>query len=233
MGWMAKFDGHEETNRIGAHRLRRSALRRAALRYAARGWEVVPGACDLGRRFDCGRAACNTVACHPAVDEWESVASSSPTRIAQWWSNLPHTVLLATGRSLDVIEVPEALGRLAMHGQPGVELRGPVAVGADRRWMFLVRPGHGLRPELLGRGGIVLHGYGSWVPAPPSAWGGGRVAWKLPPTGSSCHLGDPYVVQLQLARALRMTLRSDHSTIGQASGRRNTRWATTAAQVSA
>jgi hypothetical protein len=225
MGWVAKSDGHEETNRIRAHRLRRSALRRAALRYAAHGWDVVPGACDLGRRFDCGRPACNTVACHPAVEDWESVATSSTASIAQWWRDLPYTVLLATGRSFDVIDVPESLGRLAMHGRPEVELRGPLAVGTDRRWMFLVRPGHGLRPELLGRTGIVLHGYGSWVPAPPSPQGGGRVAWKIPPGDPSYRLGDPYVVQLMLARALRSTLGQERG-----NGRGAHQWATEVGQ---
>jgi hypothetical protein len=213
MVWLARRDAHEHTNGIRRHPvrwtgLRRAALRRAALRYAEHGWDVVPGACHVGRRFDCGRPSCPTEGCHPAVANWESVASSDPERVAEWWSDLPYTILLATGRSFDVVEVSAELGRLAMMGQPEVSLRGPVAVAGDGRWMFLVRPGHGLRPELLGRPGIVLHGYGSWIPAPPSRQLGGRATWRVAPEEPDWRLGDPYVVQLLLSRALRTQLAS-------------------------
>jgi hypothetical protein len=44
---------HCDQQRIRPRRLRRAALRRAALRYADHGWDIVPGACLVGTRYDC------------------------------------------------------------------------------------------------------------------------------------------------------------------------------------
>src|ERR671914_357493 len=93
----------------------RQRLRRAALRLAAHGWPVTPGAClradrvpaarrPRTRRFDCGRPGCPTTTCHPALDGWEQAASQDRTRVADWWRYAPHSVLLATGVTFDVLE---------------------------------------------------------------------------------------------------------------------------------
>ncbi|HLL68787.1 MAG TPA: bifunctional DNA primase/polymerase [Micromonosporaceae bacterium] len=210
MSWLRRQHGPDHTNGIPGRPLLRAVLRRAAVRYAEQGWDVVPGACQVGRRFHCGRPSCLTESCHPALPEWESQASSDPGRVRRWWSDLPYSILLPTGRMFDVIEVSAELGRLTMLGQLEASLRGPVAVGGDGRWMFLVRPGHPLRPELAGRPGLVLHGPGSWVPAPPGRQPGvgGSAVWRIAPKEPGWRLGDPAVVQLLLSRAVRMQLGS-------------------------
>ena len=107
-------------------------------------------------------------------------------------------MLLATGRAFDVLEVPAFLGAGAGRG-PG---RGPVAVTGAGRWMFLVRPAAPLRPELSARPDVVLHGAGSWIPAPPTVTTEGRVRWLVDPEEVHWQMPDAAVVQAKLARAL-------------------------------
>jgi len=189
---------HCEPQRIRPRRLRRRALRRAALRYAEHRWDIVPGACLVGTRFDCDRPGCPTVSCHPAVEHWEAVAGRDPHLIRGWWQSLHHAVLLATGHNVDVLEVPAALGRLA-----APHVRGPVSVAPSGRLMFLVRPGEGLRPEMQRRADVVLHGLGSWVPLPPTDHPGGRMRWETAPEEYDWELPDPYAVQALLLAGVR------------------------------
>ena len=114
----------------------RSVLRRAALRYAERGWPVMPGAFLIDDRYVCG-PLCPTVACHPAVSQWERSASVDPSDVERWWADAPYSVLLATGHTFDVIEVPARIGVPAV----AAARIGPVAVAPTGRWMFLVAPG--------------------------------------------------------------------------------------------
>ncbi|MDG6102333.1 bifunctional DNA primase/polymerase [Dactylosporangium aurantiacum] len=188
----------------------RAKLRKAALRYVEHGWHVLPGAYLVGqhagrhakeRRFVCGEIGCRTVACHPAA----RVPSRSPAVVAGWWRKDPWTVLFPTGYAFDVLEVPAALGRAALLGDGLVAARGPVAVarpGQGERWHFLVLPGHGLLPELAQQPGVVLHGQGSWVPAPPSPQFGGRVRWELPPEAHGWRPAEPYAVQALMLDAI-------------------------------
>src|SRR5215831_5142093 len=87
----------------------RSVLRRGALRYAERGWRVIPGAALMNDRYVCG-PLCPTIAIHPAIDRWQSAASHDWSDVDGWWSKTPHSVLLATGDTFDVIEVSAAVG---------------------------------------------------------------------------------------------------------------------------
>jgi hypothetical protein len=176
-------------------------LRRAAVAYAMRGWDVVPGACVTGTRLDCGEAGCRTVALHPARADWEAVACHDPRLVRSWWHELPYGVLLATGRSVDVLEVPAALGQLAAGG-----IAGPVAVSPAGSWLFPVRPGQGLRPELDGHLDVVLHGRSSWVPVPPTELPDGRMRWEVPPEDCDWRLPDAYVVQAAILAGLRQQL---------------------------
>ncbi|HEX8628376.1 MAG TPA: bifunctional DNA primase/polymerase, partial [Catenuloplanes sp.] len=123
----------------------RIRLRRAALRYAEQDWAVTPGACLSGARFVCGRAGCPTTACHPADEQWEHDASSESERVATWWRNQPHPVLLTTGIAFDIVEIPAHLGRYALDasqahadvlGAGRGQVRGPVAATPTGRWMF-------------------------------------------------------------------------------------------------
>jgi Bifunctional DNA primase/polymerase, N-terminal len=188
----------------------RLRLAKAARRYAEQGWPVVPGAYLVARRlgrhavrrFDCGEPGCRTVACHPAVAHWETSASYHLETVDSWWRLRPYSVLLATGHAFDVLEVPAVLGRAALLGDGFVAARGPVAVAPGDRWMFLVRPGHELLPELATQSDVILHGLGSWVPAPPSQQFGGRVQWELPPETHHWRPADSYRVQTLMLDAL-------------------------------
>jgi hypothetical protein len=184
--------------------LDRLRLARTARRYAEQGWPVVPGAYPVAkrtgrhstvRRFDCGDVGCRTVACHPAIPRWELGASSDVAVVDSWWRQRPYSVLLATGHAFDVLEVPAVLGRAALLGDGFVAARGPVAVAPGGRWMFLVRPGHGLLPALAARSDVILHGLGSWVPAPPSHQPGGRVHWELAPEAHRWQPAEPHSLQ--------------------------------------
>jgi hypothetical protein len=187
--------------------IRRIRLGRAASRYAEHGWDVTPGACRAGSRFSCGRAGCPTMTCHPALERWAEAASHDVRTVAAWWCAAPYTVLLATGRAFDVLEVPAYLGSPVARPagespRTPVEARGPVAVSPTGRWMFLVLPGQPLRPELAERLDVVRHGRDSWVPAPPTGLLEGRVRWAVPPERTDWRLPDPYRVQQALVEAV-------------------------------
>jgi len=177
--------------------LRQTRLRRAAVRYAEHGWDVVPGAVRCSDRFRCV-TQCPTMACHPDWAGWEQTATRDPAWVAALWAFRPRAILLSTGRAFDVLEVPAFLGAGAGWGA----VRGPVAVTGVGRWMFLVRPGTTLRREFADRADVVLHGAGSWVPAPPTLTLEGRVRWLVDPEEVSWRLPDGHAVQAGLARAL-------------------------------
>ncbi|GAB3157160.1 bifunctional DNA primase/polymerase [Micromonospora sonneratiae] len=194
--------------------LDRARLRRIAVRYAEHGWEVVPGACLTGRRFVCDRDGCRTRACHPALASWEKAASADPAMVTAWWQHQPHSLLLATGRAFDVLEMPAYLGRRVLDAGMRIPHRsrggtqvgrsyGPVAVTPAGRWMFLVRPGDPLRPELDQCYYVVRHGLGSWIPAPPTRLPEGPVRWVVSPELVQWRLPDSYATQHLLVDTLR------------------------------
>jgi hypothetical protein len=124
------------------------------------------------------------------VDHWENVASSDLSDVDGWWEATPFSVLLATSHPFDVIEAPARLGARAARVSTG-----PVAVTPTGRWMFLVRPGASLRPELAAQFDVVLHGQGSWIPAPPTRTPHGRVRWVRSPAAAGWRFPDPYRTQ--------------------------------------
>jgi Bifunctional DNA primase/polymerase, N-terminal len=163
----------------------------------------VPGASLIGDRYVCG-PMCPTVGCHPALERWERRASADPSDIEVWWAEAPFSVLLATGGSFDVIDVPERFGRPAVR-----EARiGPVAVSPDGRWMFFVEPGDALCTELMAQPGIVQHDHGSWIAAPPTRTPTGQVRWEVHPNVTRWRLPEPYAVQGLLKRHLPATGRA-------------------------
>jgi Bifunctional DNA primase/polymerase, N-terminal len=191
--------------------LDRSRLRHTALRYAAHGWDVTPGAYLTGDRFDCARPGCPTTGCHPALERWEEAATCDSAKIGEWWRRAPRAVLLPTGRAFDVLEVPAHLGlsvlgaarpHASVVGPGRGQVRGPVAVTPTGRWMFLVRPGDPLRPELDECLDVVRHGAGSWIPAPPSRLPEGPVRWSVSPEVTRWRLPDAYAVQAMLVDAV-------------------------------
>jgi hypothetical protein len=190
-------------------------LRRAAVRYADHHWDVMPGAWLDGSRFTCERPGCPTTSCHPALERWEQAATADTEQVCGWWRRQPHAVLLATGRAFDALEVPAHLGRQVLQAArlhagvigPGrLQVSGPVAATPTGRWMFLVRPGDPLRPELDNSLDVVRHGIGSWLPAPPSRMPEGRVRWLVAPEEVAWRLPDSYAIQRMIVDTLTVRL---------------------------
>jgi len=188
----------------------RLRLRTAALRFADHGWSVTPGAWLSGDRFSCTQPDCAVRGCHPAHADWAETASTDPNQVVDWWRDEAHAVLLATGRSVDVIEVSALLGARAVRGPVAGageasavgSARGPVAVTPTGRWMFLVRPGIGLRPTLHREGDVLLHEAGSWIALPPTRLRKGPVRWEVTPSAVEWQLPEADAVQNALVAAM-------------------------------
>ncbi len=93
----------------------------------------------------------------------------------------PAGLLLATGSSLDVLEMPAAVGRLVCARLRAAGVSVPVAATPTGRWWFPVTTG-GTLPDSLREGAdVVLHTGGAAVLAPPSETPDGWVHWRVAP----------------------------------------------------
>jgi hypothetical protein len=169
----------------------RMRLHHAAHTFADHGWVVTPGGYFNGRRMACDRPTCWATSCHPLLPDWET-----STATGGWWHEKPHSVLLPTGRVFDAIEVPALVGS-SVRG-----ICSPVIITPNGHWIFLVRSGTLLLPELAERSDIVLHAAGSWVPAPPTLLPEGPVRWHLSPRQVRWLLPEAREVQIGLLSAL-------------------------------
>lgn len=176
-------------------------LRAEALTLADHGWAVVPGTFPQGEVWS-GRSGAPQAGPCPVLDEWGVRASTDPAQIAEWWSGLPYSILLPTGLTFDVVEAPATVGRRATAVLRALGVPVPIAATPTGEWMFPVRAGEPLRPDLAGRAGIALHGRGSWFAAPPSTFPQGSVHWRVRPAACGWVLPDPYLVQDALAEAV-------------------------------
>jgi len=129
-------------------------------------------------------------------------AMTDRDEVAQWWSQLPYSVLLSTGVACDVIEVSALVGRRVCALLREAALVVPVAATPTGRWWFAVRPGEALRPELASRPELVLHGRGSYIAAPPSQGPQGVVHWRVPPSACGWRLPNPSDLQVALLEVL-------------------------------
>lgn len=159
-------------------------------------WDVVPGTWLTGERAaprcSCGASPCADPGGHPARRDWRTAATSNGRTVRDLWDKEPQAaVLLPTGRSFDVIDVPESAGELALAHLERMDVHvGPVAATPARRMLFFVLPGGAAKtPDLLRRQGyapqsldLVVRGEGGYVPAPPTPLTGGSVTWARKPT---------------------------------------------------
>ncbi|WP_245833859.1 bifunctional DNA primase/polymerase [Streptomyces aidingensis] len=177
-----------------------------AAHYAAeRHWEVLPGAWLEQHtgvlRCSCADEHCDAPGAHPLTPVWETQVAGSATAARALWAARPRaSVLLPTGRSFDVLEVPEHAGCLALARMErmGISL-GPVSATPTGRMMFFVLAGSAARtPVLLRRSGwaagrldLTAHGEGGYIPAPPTRMGPrGLVQWVRRPTVANRWLPD-------------------------------------------
>lgn len=171
----------------------------AAVAYAReRLWDVHPGAWtrDNGHCSCAAGGDCPAPGAHPAHPGWAEHATSNPDTVRQLWERQPRaSILLPTGRTFDVLDVPEAAGCLALARMQRLRLPlGPVACTPYRRLLFFVLPGTaadvhdlarrmGWRPSSLD---LMARGEGDFVVAPPTRQGTqGSAHWILPPTADN------------------------------------------------
>lgn len=100
-------------------------------------------------------------------------------------------LLLATGTSLDVLEVPAAVGRFVCGRLRAAGIVVPVAATPTGRWWFPVATGGTLPAALADDGNVVLHTDGAAVLAPPSETPDGWVHWRVAPALSG-YLPSPF-----------------------------------------
>ncbi|RKN06648.1 bifunctional DNA primase/polymerase [Streptomyces radicis] len=162
------------------------------------GWDVLPGA-RVGRAADgrtacsCGSARCPSPGAHPLAPGRPIPGGTAWEQVLHRWDRTPDaTVLLPTGGSFDVLDVPATAGRGALLRleRLGVPV-GPVALAPHGRAWFLVAPGAAAElPELLYRTGwdgalldLRALGAGHHITAPPCDHGGrGAVRWLRAPS---------------------------------------------------
>jgi len=116
---------------------------------------------------------------------------------ARWNARPQASIVLATGRAFDVLDVPARAGQIAMArlGQAGIS-PGPVAIGAGSRALFFVRARSAVADEdewwschldcepesLPAVSGLRWHCRDSYVLAPPSRLSDGTAArWLVRP----------------------------------------------------
>ena len=151
-----------------------------------------------GRACSCDRVGCPAPGAHPLSPAWKRQATADPAVVDKWWKEHPQAgILLVTGRSFDVLDIPAAAGLVAVRQLERAGIRsGPVAVSAMERTLFFVatRAADGdedewwscrldCEPEVLPEvTGLRWHCRDSYVVAPPSWLSNGMAArWLTEP----------------------------------------------------
>ena len=100
------------------------------------GFPVAPAARPVGFRCSCDRVGCPAPARHPVSFAWQTQATTDTEQIARWLARDPQAnFVTATGRTHDVLDVPEDAGRIALERLREQDVAGPVAA-ADGRYLF-------------------------------------------------------------------------------------------------
>ncbi|MFE2550917.1 bifunctional DNA primase/polymerase [Streptomyces sp. NPDC059355] len=188
-----------------------------AVRYAEeRHWDVFAGtwleSADGREVCSCGAQDCPAPGAHPTVKDWAALATGSAVQVRRIWAKRPEaSILLATGRTFDALDVPDSAGFLALARLERMERTlGPVALTPDHRMLFFVLPGAGAKvPDLVSKLGwsptaidLAARGEGEYVAAPPTRFGGrGAVQWARRPTPANRWLPDTEELIAALAYA--------------------------------
>lgn len=188
-----------------------------AVRYVEeRNWDVLPGsrliAVGGALRCSCASVDCDAPGGHPTGPGWADRATGSATVARRLWTAEPRaSVLLPTGRTFDVLDVPESAGCLALARmeRTGVPV-GPVASTPSGRMYFFVLPGAAVKaPGVVRQLGWAMRsldlrtrGDHDYVPAPPTRMGTrGSVQWVRRPTPANRWLPDAEELLPSLAYA--------------------------------
>lgn len=180
----------------------RIELRAQAIGLAWRGWQVMPGTYPAGNQWVGGSGRRSDVPT-PVFEDWAQRVDTAPAgEIADWWNGEPYSLLVATGKTLDAIEVGDDLGRQTAAVLRSTGFPVPIAATPSGRWLFLVEAGERLHSELAASDDVILHSAGSWIPLPPSAFLSGIVHWRVRPEVCGWDLPSSRIVQDALLRAV-------------------------------
>jgi hypothetical protein len=180
----------------------RIELRAEAIGLAFRGWPVLPGTYPAAESW-AGRDGAQGTGPVPVHHDWQERVDAEAEQVAAWWSGgVPYSLLVATGRVLDAVEVDVDLGRRAARALRATGLPVPIAATPAGRWLFLTQSGRELRTELAEHSAIRLHAAGSWIPLPPTPFEHGVVHWRVNPEVCGWRLPVSDVVQDALVSAL-------------------------------
>ncbi|HSV64633.1 MAG TPA: bifunctional DNA primase/polymerase [Mycobacteriales bacterium] len=157
------------------------SVRRAAVSYAAHGWPVIPGVYANGGRCGCPRIGCRRAGLHPLPEGWEQAATTDVLQVGCWWARHAWAILLPTGQTVNVVELPTELGP-ATASRLG-DRAGPIAAAPGHRWLLFcaAEVERVTTSEEEWRSGLLLHSRGSWVPVPSNGGARGRSGWIRPP----------------------------------------------------
>lgn len=120
------------------------------------------------------------------------------------------TLLLITGRALDVLEVPPAIGHGVCAQLRDADVVVPVAATPTGSWWYPVTPGAVLPYGLGDIDGVVLHGVGDAVAAPPSQMPDGWVHWRVAPAACGYSLAPADLIFSAAAGAARLLADDAH-----------------------
>ena len=176
----------------------RIELRAEAIGLAWHGWPVLPGtfpATETGAGSWSGPV--------PVHDDWADRLDAHPNEVAEWWtSERPYSLLVATGKVVDAVEVDVELGKRAARLLRATGHPAPIVATPDGRWLFLTTVSDSLPERLATHGDVRRHGQGSWIPLPPTPFQHGVVHWRVKPDVWGWRLPEAGAVHSVLTRAL-------------------------------
>ncbi|GAA3025638.1 DNA primase [Actinokineospora globicatena] len=181
----------------------RVELRAEAIGLAFRGWPVLPGTYPVAGHWAGRDGSEDTTGPVPVHADWQERLGTKAEQVATWWTGQPYSLLLATGRGYDAIEVGDELGRRAAGVLRSVGLPVPIIATPEHRWFFLTRTGSALTPELAANPDVALRGEGDWITLPPSPFQHGVVHWRVKPEVCGWQIPTTETVQDALLDAVR------------------------------
>jgi hypothetical protein len=179
----------------------RVETRAQAISFAWRRWPVLPGTYPAGAHW-AGREGMQDNGPVPVHKDWQERIGTPPEQVASWWTGRPYSLLLATGVTLDAIEVGSGLGTGAARVLRSIGLPVPIIGTPEGRWLFLTQTDPRVAESLAGHADIVVHGKESWIPMPPTQFQHGVVHWRVRPEVCGWQIPEAQVVRDALLDAI-------------------------------
>jgi hypothetical protein len=179
----------------------RVELRAQAIGFAWRRWPVLPGTYPAGAHW-AGRDGLQDTGPVPVHKDWQDRIGTQPEQVASWWTGRPYSLLLATGVTVDAIEVGSGLGTGTAQVLRSIGLPVPIIGTPAGRWLFLTKSSQQVADVLTEHRDVVVHGKDSWVPLPPTQFLHGVVHWRVRPEVCGWEIPEAHIVQDALLDAI-------------------------------